>query len=86
MQVKEKSLWAPIAHFAGHTLVGTALFVIIGAPAVGLSFLVKALAAAQVDGFTVSVLSFLEHAILVLDAALFLVYLGITAYRSVKEM
>ena len=62
------------------------LFLIVGAPAVGLSMLVHALEAAHVDGFTVLVLSFLEHAILLADAGLFLTYLVVTAIKSVKEI
>ncbi|MCK6391660.1 MAG: hypothetical protein L6Q40_11690 [Azonexus sp.] len=84
---EEKKSWmTPVIHFAAHVVVGTALFVIIGAPAVGLSFLVKALVAAGVDAYTVAVLSFLEHAILTLDAILFMTYLVVTAWRSLKEM
>jgi hypothetical protein len=32
------------------------------------------------------VISFLEHTITVVDAVLYLVYLGITGYRAVREM
>ncbi len=82
----KKSIWTPIVHFAGHTAVGTALFFVVGIPAVLLSFLVHALEAAHVDGFTVEVLKFLEHAILVADAGLFIIFLVITFIKSVKEM
>ncbi len=81
-----KSFWTPIVHFAGHTFIGSVLFLIIGAPAVGLSLLVHALEAAHIDGFTIVVLSFLERAILVADAGLFIIYLVVTAIKSVKEM
>ncbi len=80
-----KSFWTPIVHFAGHTFIGSVLFLIIGAPAVGLSLLVHALEAAHIDGFTIVVLSFLERAILVADAGLFIIYLVVTAIKSVKE-
>ncbi|WP_126448011.1 hypothetical protein [Sulfuricystis multivorans] len=82
----QKSFWTPIVQFAGHTFIGSVLFLIIGAPAVGLSLLVHALGAAQIDGFTIVVLSFLERAILVADAGLFIIYLVVTAFKSVKEM
>ncbi len=81
-----KSFWTPIVHFAGHTFIGSVLFLIIGAPAVGLSLLVHAREAAHIDGFTIGVLSFLERAILVADAGLFIIYLVVTAIKSVKEM
>lgn len=78
--------WAPIAHFAGHTFIGSAIFAVIAIPAVGLSLLVKFLEGAGVPEFTLAVLTFLEHGILIIDAALFVVYLCITAYRAFKEM
>ena len=55
-QQHKKSIWTPVVHFAAHTFVGSLLFVIVGAPAVGLSMLVHALEAAHLDGFTVEVL------------------------------
>ena len=82
----KKSLWTPIVHFAGHAFIGTTLFLIVGFPAVALNLLVKFLVSVGIDGFTVAVLEFLEHAILLVDAVLFLVFLGVTAYKSVKEM
>ena len=83
---EEKTVVGFVAHFAGHVVVGTVLFVIVGAPAVGLSLLVRLLEGFGIDGFTVSVLVFLEHAILVADASLFLIYLAATAYSFIKEM
>ena len=85
-QQHKKSIWTPVVHFAAHTFVGSLLFVIVGAPAVGLSMLVHALEAAHLDGFTLEVLAFLEYAILLADAGLFLTYLVVTAIKSVKEM
>ena len=86
MKNKKNPLWTPVVHFGAHTLIGSVLFLIVGAPAVGLSMLVHALESAHVDGFTVLVLSFLEHAILLADAGLFLTYLVVTAIKSVKEI
>ena len=83
---KQQNLWTPLVHFGGHTLIGSVLFLIVGAPAVGLSLLVHALESANIDGFTVMVLTFLEHAILVADAGLFMTYLVVTAIKSVKEL
>lgn len=37
-----KKVWAPIVHFAAHVTVGSLLFLVIAAPAVGLSLLVHA--------------------------------------------
>ena len=82
----EKSWWAPIVHFATHTIVGSMIFIIIGGPAIGLSMLVKYLSTLGVPEFTLNVLNFLEHAILLIDALLFSVYLAFTAYSAFKEM
>lgn len=84
--MKKNSLWANIVHFAAHTFTGSVLFLIVGAPAVGLSMLIDLLGAAKLDGFTIAVLTLLEHAILLVDAALFATYLGLAALKSVKEM
>ena len=80
-----KKVLAPIVHFAAHVTVGSLLFLVIAAPAVGLSLLVHTLEAVHLDSFTVLVL-FLERAILVADAMLFITYLVVTAIKSVKEM
>lgn len=80
------SWYNPILHFGVHTLVGSAIFCIIAAPALGLSFLVLYLETLGVPAFTLSVLTFLEHALLMVDAALFVVYILITAYKAFKEM
>lgn len=86
MREERKIVGSFLAHFSGHVAIGVILFVVVGAPAVGLSLLVRFLEGYGIDGFTVSVLVFLEHAILVADASLFLIYLAATAYSFIKEM
>jgi hypothetical protein len=76
--------WKPIVHFAAHVLSGSILFIIIGAPAVGLSLLVSFLKA-YVSAFTINVLEFLEHFILICDVFLFIVYLVTVTYKDIKE-
>lgn len=78
--------WKPVAHFAAHTTIGTVLFGIIAIPAVALNLLVAWLAGLHVGAFIITVLTFLEDAILLIDALLYLVYLGVTAKRAIKEM
>lgn len=82
----KNKMWTPIVHFAAHVVVGSLLFLVIATPAVGLSLLVHALESAHLDSFTIAVLTFLEHAILVADAVLFIIYMMVTALKSVKEM
>lgn len=81
-----KSIWTPVVHFAGHAIVGTILFLIVALPAVLLSLVVHGLEAAHIDGFTVEVLKFLDHAILIADAGLFVAFLVITFIKALREM
>lgn len=78
--------YAPMVHFMAHTFVGSCIFLIILAPAVFLGWLVHKLQEWHISEFTVMVLQFLEHSILVVDALLFLAYLGFTSYSAIKEM
>lgn len=81
----DKPWWAPIAHFAAHTVVGTAIFVIIGLPAVGLSLGIVWLEHLGVPAFPLEVLHFVEEALCVIDAGLFLLYVILTSYHALKE-
>lgn len=81
-----KAWYAPLVHFMAHTFVGSAIFLIILIPAVFLGWLVHKLQEYHVTEFTVMVLQFLEHSILVVDALLFLIYLGFTSWSAIKEM
>ncbi|PMV89764.1 MULTISPECIES: hypothetical protein [unclassified Pseudomonas] len=78
--------WSPIAHFAAHCFVGSIIFIIIGLPAVGLSFLVHYLESIGVSSVTIGVLTFLEVALTVTDGLLFLIYLALGIYRALKEL
>lgn len=84
---KDTIWWKPIAHFAGHLFVGTVIFLLFGAVSVGLGFLVHYLEGiSSIPRFTIQVLTFVESAILITDTVLYLAYLGITAWGSIKEM
>ncbi|AVX93370.1 hypothetical protein [Pseudomonas psychrophila] len=78
--------WSPIAHFAAHCFVGSIIFIIIGLPAVALSFLVHYLETIGVNALTIAVLTTLEVALSVTDALLFLIYLALGIYRALKEL
>lgn len=81
-----KPWWKPILQFALHTITGSAIFVVIAMPAVCLSVLNHYLESKGVPRLTLNILTVLEHAILIVDSILFLVYLGLTAMHSIKEM
>ena len=82
----KKPWWSPIAHFAAHCFVGFIIFIIIGLPAVALSFLVHKLETlGVVNPLTIAVLTFLEMALTIADATLFLIFLCLGIFRALKE-
>ncbi len=76
--------WTPIVNFVVHSIVGTAIFLVVGVPAVILSLLVHALEGVRVSPTTLFILSLLEHAILIVDAVAVIVYIGIASYRELE--
>jgi hypothetical protein len=78
--------WEPISHLAGHIVIGSLLFCVLAAPAVGLSFLVTHLKSLGVSEFTLMIFVGLEHIILVADSVLLLVYIAVTGVKTAKEM
>ena len=86
MHKNQKNHWALAAHFAGHIAVGFVLFLMIAAPAVALSLLVHVIEAWAVDGFTIAVLHFLAHAILIGDSVLFAVHMLVGIINFMKEL
>ncbi|HEK3717131.1 TPA: hypothetical protein ACKRQV_000175 [Pseudomonas aeruginosa] len=84
---KERPPWyAPIVHFATHSIVGTLIFLIVGAPAVLLGWLVHRLKAWHVSDLTLSILTCLEIALVLADSVLFIVFLGVTTYATIREL
>jgi len=81
----KKPWWSPIAHFAAHCTVGFIIFLIVGLPAVALSFLVHYLETLGVNPFTIGVLTTLESALTIADAILFIIFLTLGIYRALKE-
>lgn len=81
-----KPWWAPIVRFVVHVLCGSAIFAVIAIAAVGVGGLVHLFEGWGVKGYTLSVLHFLEKVMVTVDAALFLVYLGIGLWRALKDM
>ena len=73
-------------HFGVHIVVGALIFVLIAMPAFGLGALVQYLATQGAATYVIQVLTFLEYAIVTIDAMAFLVYLVITGINAVREM
>lgn len=84
-KTEKKPWWSPIAHFAAHCTVGFIIFLIVGLPAVALSFLVHYLETIGVSPFTIAVLTTLEAALTIADAILFLIFLCLGIFRALKE-
>lgn len=85
MSNEKKHWWAPIIHFLKHTLVGTGIFVVVAVPAVVLNILVHFLEKIHVSAFVIKILEILEGVILTFDAIMFVIYLAIQGYKSIKE-
>lgn len=77
--------WKPIVHFLTHSVVGSAIFIIIAIPALLLGKLVHLLEKWGVAPYVLSVLTYLEYFIVTVDAILVVVYLGFAGYRAIKE-
>lgn len=66
--------------------IGSAIFMLIALPGFGLGLLVKFLAKNGAADYVVTVLTFLEYAIVTIDAVVFVGYLGVTSLSAIKEM
>lgn len=85
--MKENQKWfTPILNFAVHSIIGTLTFMLVALPAVALDLFVQYLTTLGASAFTITVLSLLEGAIVVLDALATLWYIVLKAYREFKDM
>jgi len=83
---EKRHWWTPLLNFLVHAFVGTVIFIIIGTPAVGLSLLVHELGAYHVPAFTITVLTFLEQALLLIDAIAVVLYVIVSTYRELRDL
>jgi cytochrome b561 len=74
--------FSTIAHFAAHSIVGSLVFVIIAIPAFGLGLLVNWLETQGASSYVLAVLTYLEYAIVTIDALAFFWHLVYTAYKA----
>jgi predicted membrane channel-forming protein YqfA (hemolysin III family) len=81
-----KKWYTPILNFATHAIVGTLVFLIVALPAIGLEHLVHMAEGWGTSAFVISVMVFLERAILVLDAGAVLLYILVSTYKEIKDM
>lgn len=84
MEIKAaaKVLW----EFAVHIFVGTAIFILIYLPAVGLNVFIHWLTELNIGEWLVGVLYFAEACLVVGDTVLYLVFIVKTTWRAAKEL
>src|SRR5689334_20907940 len=78
--------WRAPLEFAVHTLVGTAIFAIIAAAAVGLDIVVRNLETHGISSGIGFGLNVAEYAIFVTDLILLIVFLCRTAKRAMRKL
>jgi len=78
--------WYPLWEFLLHVLVGTGIFVVIAAPAVGLNLLVAYLATLKVSYWIILGLEVAEYSLFILDIVLYLVFLVRTGWRTIQKL
>jgi hypothetical protein len=83
---RDGTRWIHVLNFAVHAVVGTVLFIVVGLPALLLNLITLHLSSLGANGFTLAVLTLIEHAILVFDGVAVLVYIGVSTWRELKDM
>lgn len=78
--------WRTPLRFLLETLAGVAIFLIIGAAAVGLSLIVGYLKSQNVDPLITSGLKVAEYGVFVVDLSLFARFLWVTAKHTWKAL
>lgn len=78
--------WYPLWEFLIHVLVGTGIFVLIAAPAIGLNLLVASLATLKVGFWIILGLEVAEYGLFIVDIVLYLVFLVRTAWRTAQKL
>lgn len=82
----KKTWWTPIVSFAGHVLVGTIMFLILSAATILIAVLVRQLQILEIPALTIQVLKFVEYALLIADALIYLAYTAYLTWNFFKEM
>jgi hypothetical protein len=78
--------WIPLVTFAVHIFVGTGIFLLIGAAAVGLDLFMKWLEGLGVSPYIIVGLMIAKIALFSADVLLFLIYLANTSWEFVRGL
>jgi hypothetical protein len=81
----EPRWWQAPWEFAVHALVGTLIFALIAAPAVGINLSIHWLESNGVSSPVILALEIGEYALLLADLLLFLMFLWRTSLRAVRK-
>jgi hypothetical protein len=78
--------WIPLVAFAVHVFVGTGIFLLIGAAAVGLDLFMKWLEGLGASAYIIAGLMVAKIALFGADVLLFLIYLANTSWEFVRGL
>ncbi len=78
--------WHAPYEFAVHAIAGTAIFVVIAAPAIGLDYLVGLLQDAGIGKSIIQGLQVVEYSLFIVDVFLFVVFLAKTTWRTIPKL
>ncbi len=82
----DQKWWHALVEFLVHVFVGTLIFVVSAAPAVGLDFLIGWLESKSVGKLIIYGLKFAEYTLFFVDLTLFAWFVVRTAWKSAKKM
>lgn len=75
-----------LAHLAGHVVLGGLIFILIAVMAGCLQWVVHFLESLGVHEFVLTVLTYIEMFLFLIDVALFVLFLLRTSYKFIKEL
>ncbi len=77
--------WLPLYEYMVHILVGTAIFILVAVPAVGVNFLAGYLSDLGVNNIIIHGLTAFEYLIFGVDVVLFIIFNITTSYKYIKK-
>jgi hypothetical protein len=83
---RDANWWSPVLEFLVHTVVGTTLFVLIAAAAIGLGYLVSWLETLRVDRLILWGLMVCEYLLFVADVLFFVVFIVRQAWKGIGKL
>lgn len=83
---EDQAWWSVPWDLAIHIIVGTIIFLLILTPAVAINLLIHWLVSRDVSAPIIFGLQIAEYALFIADIVLFLVFLGRTSWRAVRNL